>query len=69
VFQEYLTKNQLRTSSEGSVGWIFSVYVFVSFFGGLQVGPLFDIKGPRMLLISGSICLILGVLLMGISES
>ena len=67
MFQEYLTKNQLKTFSESSIGWIFSLYVFLSFFGGLQVGPVFDIKGPRMLLISGGILLISGVLLMGIS--
>jgi MFS family permease len=47
------------------VGWIFSVYVFLSFFGGLQVGPLFDLNGPRMLIIAGSFCLVLGILLMG----
>jgi MFS family permease len=62
-------RNQLKDFSESSVGWIFSLYVFLSFFGGLQIGPVFDIKGPRMLLIAGSICLIAGVLLMGISTS
>jgi hypothetical protein len=49
VFQEYLTSHQLEKYSESTVGWIFSVYVFLSFFGGLQVGPVFDINGPRML--------------------
>jgi hypothetical protein len=39
--------------------------VFLSFFGGLWIGPVFDINGPRMLLITGSFCLVLGLLLMG----
>jgi MFS family permease len=64
VFQEYLTSNQLKKHGESMVGWIFSVYVFLSFFGGLQVGPVFDINGPRLLLIAGSVCLVLGLLLM-----
>ena len=67
LFQDYLMRYQLKTYSESEVGWIFSLYVFLSFFGGLQIGPIFDIKGPRMLLVAGSICLISGVILMGIS--
>lgn len=38
TFQTYLAANQLRNYSEGQIGWIFGVYVFISFFGGIQIG-------------------------------
>jgi len=69
VFQEYLMKNQLKSYSSSSVGWIFSTYVFLSFFGGLGIGPIFDIKGPRILLVAGTVFLISGIVLMGISTA
>lgn len=38
TFQTYLATNQLRDYSEGQIGWIFGVYVFTSFLGGIQIG-------------------------------
>lgn len=38
TFQTYLAANQLREYSEGQIGWIFGVYVFTSFLGGIQIG-------------------------------
>jgi len=66
VFQAYLSTHQLKQYNEGTIGWIFSVYVFLSFFGGLQIGPTFDAKGPFWLILSGSVLLTAAVLLMGI---
>lgn len=37
------------------MGWITAVLVFLTLFLGIQVGPLFDRYGPRMLLICGSL--------------
>lgn len=37
-FQTYLAANQLRSYSEGQIGWIFGVYAFTSFLGGIQIG-------------------------------
>ena len=67
TFQAYLSTHQLSKYSSSSIGWIFSLYVFVSFFCGIQIGPVFDAKGPRWLLLLGSVCLIAGV--MGLAES
>ncbi|MCJ1311067.1 hypothetical protein MMC25_004737 [Agyrium rufum] len=67
VFQAYLSRNQLASYSESEIGWIFSLYVFLSFFCGVQIGPVFDAQGPRWLILAGSICLIAGV--MGVAES
>lgn len=38
TFQTHLASNQLRGYSQGQIGWIFGVYVFISFFGGIQIG-------------------------------
>ncbi|KAI4216488.1 MAG: hypothetical protein LQ351_000977 [Letrouitia transgressa] len=66
-FQTYISTHQLSHLSPGTVGWIFSIYVFLAFGCGLQIGPIFDAKGPRWLVISGTICLVVGMI--GVSES
>ena len=67
TFQTYLSTHQLAYYSESSIGWIFGLYIFLCFFCGVQVGPIFDSKGPRWLIFAGSVCLIVSVL--GIAES
>ena len=37
VYQAYLSENQLSEYTESAIGWIFSVYVFLSFGCGLLV--------------------------------
>ncbi|KAF2664993.1 MFS general substrate transporter [Microthyrium microscopicum] len=69
VFQEYISRNQLSTYSDSTIGWIFSMYIFIAFGGGLIIGPVFDAKGPRLLLLSGSICLVTAMLLIGIAST
>jgi len=34
----HLSEHQLARHSEGEIGWIFGMYSFLSFFGGIQVG-------------------------------
>jgi uncharacterized membrane protein len=62
VIHAHLSKDQLKDQSSSDIGWIFGVYVFLSFFGGIQIGPLFDKYGPRWLLLAGSICLVGGLM-------
>lgn len=66
AFQAYIGTHQLGHLPPGSVGWIFSLYVALAFFCGAQVGPVFDAKGPRVLVLVGSILLILSMMLLGI---
>lgn len=63
VFHAHLSKNQLSHMSNSDVGWLFGINVFLSFFGGIQIGPLFDKYGPRWLLLAGSVCLVGGLML------
>ncbi|KAL4911388.1 major facilitator superfamily domain-containing protein [Aspergillus multicolor] len=51
----YLESHQLRDYVPGDDDWVFSVFTFLTFFAGLQVGPIFDAQGPRLLLVSGSV--------------
>ncbi|MCJ1414022.1 hypothetical protein MMC32_000347 [Xylographa parallela] len=65
VFQQYLSSHQLSSYGAGPIGWIFSFGLFMTFFGGVQVGPLFDARGPRVLMLTGSILLFLSMILLG----
>ena len=64
IYQAYLSTHQLSKYNESSIGWIFSVYVFLAFGCGIQIGPVFDAHGPRLLIFAGSILLVLSVFLM-----
>ncbi|KAL8727467.1 MAG: hypothetical protein Q9181_005707 [Wetmoreana brouardii] len=67
TFQAYLSTHQLAHESPSAVGWILSIYIFLAFGCGLQIGPIFDAKGPRWLVFGGTVCLVVGMI--GISES
>jgi MFS family permease len=69
VFHTYISQNQLRGYSESTIGWIFSFYIFLAFFCGLQIGPVFDAKGPFWLMLSGAILLTAATLLLGVCET
>lgn len=62
--QDYISTHQLSNYSVGDVGWITAVLCFLTLFLGVQVGPLFDRYGPRMLLICGSLASVVSYLLL-----
>ncbi|RDW82195.1 hypothetical protein BP6252_03307 [Coleophoma cylindrospora] len=64
-YQEYITANQLKSYSAGEIGWIFSMYAFLTFGGGIVVGPAFDKYGPRWLILGGSFGVSMSMLLLG----
>jgi len=64
IFHAYLGSHQLEQYGEQAIGWVFSVYVFLSFFCGVQIGPVFDAHGPRWILAIGTVCLLLSAFLM-----
>lgn len=65
TFQAYLSTHQLANFNQGTIAWIFSLYVFLSFFSGVQIGPIFDAKGPRILVLAGSGFLVVSMMLLG----
>lgn len=61
VFEVVISKVILPEESPSTLGWIFSIYAFVNWFCGVQVGPTFDAMGPRALIIAGTICTLIGI--------
>lgn len=54
TLQDYWHKHQLSHMSSRDVGWIPSVFTYLSLALGLWVGPLFDRYGPRWIALIGS---------------
>lgn len=68
TYHAYLATHQLASTSESALGWIFGIYAFLSFFAGIQIGPIFDACGPRHLIFAGSVLLMTSQLLLGICQ-
>ncbi|KAA8904447.1 hypothetical protein TRICI_005497 [Trichomonascus ciferrii] len=66
--QAWLNEHQLRHKGESQVSWIFSVYLFLFFFGGVQVGPVFDAYGLKFVIIPGSIGIILSIFFLSLAN-
>ncbi|KAL4747882.1 major facilitator superfamily domain-containing protein [Aspergillus terricola var. indicus] len=49
----------------GVTGWIFGLFTFLTFFRGIQIGPIFDARGPRLLVFLGAILIMVMVVGVG----
>lgn len=68
TFQAWISDHELKDTSLEKVSWIFGFYSFLTFFAGLQWGPVFDAHGPRVLSIPGSILILLMYGTMGLCQ-
>ena len=68
TFQAYISTHQLQGYSQVQIGWIFSMTMFVAFACGLPIGPIFDARGPRLLLVAGSIILVSMMVLLALCK-
>ncbi|KAI3391296.1 hypothetical protein diail_7627 [Diaporthe ilicicola] len=68
VFESYFSTHQLANHSASQIGWIFSIYLFCVFFVGIQVGPIFDRYGARWLVATGSLLIVLSLMLLGLCK-
>jgi MFS family permease len=59
TLQDYWRVHQLKVYSPRDIGWIPSVFVYLSLGLGIFVGPVFDRYGPRFLVIIGTIAYII----------
>jgi hypothetical protein len=66
VFESYFSTHQLAEYESFAIGWIFSMYLFIVFFAGVQVGPVFDRHGPRLLVAVGGVLVVASQLLLGL---
>ncbi len=69
IFEMWFATHQLATYTPSQISWVFSLYLFLVFFVGIQVGPLFDQYGPRYLVAVGSVLMVTSVALLGFCES
>lgn len=69
TLEAYISSHQLRDESTGQIGWIFGVYLFLLFAVGVQIGPVFDARGPREMVIVGVVLLVLAELLLCVCRS
>jgi hypothetical protein len=65
VFQAYISTHQLKAYTPGQVGWIFSMYIFLSFAGGIVVGGVFDRWGTKWAVLGGTVGVVGGVVGIG----
>ncbi|KAK0611303.1 major facilitator superfamily domain-containing protein [Immersiella caudata] len=69
VFESYFSTHQLAEHSPSEIGWIFSLYLFLVFFVGIQVGPIFDHYGGRILVAAGSVLICASLLILSWCET
>ncbi|KAL8307086.1 hypothetical protein RB597_001231 [Gaeumannomyces tritici] len=63
VFQTYYVDGPLRAHGQSTVAWISSLQVFGMVGGGVVFGRLFDVYGPRPLLIGGTLTYVFGLMM------
>ncbi|KAJ5200250.1 hypothetical protein N7491_008950 [Penicillium cf. griseofulvum] len=68
IFQAYYQTHQLRTMSASTVSWIPATSMFMMFITGPFVGRLFDVYGPRWLLLAGSLLHVFGLLMASLAS-
>lgn len=67
VFSAVLAQIILPETAPSTLGWIFSIYAFVIWICGVQIGPTFDVMGPRWLIVAGSVCTLVGIFTFSVS--
>ena len=60
VFQSYFKSHHLQDYNYSQIGWIFCLYLFLVFLVGVQIGPVFDGFGPRVLVGARCTLIVLG---------
>ena len=68
TYNTYLSTHQLSDYSASSIGWIFSIYIFLTFLCGIFIGPIFDARGPQLLVFAGSAMMMASIMLMGVCK-
>ncbi|KAH7063564.1 putative oxalate/formate antiporter [Macrophomina phaseolina] len=68
VIHAWLSSHQLADHSYASIGWIFSIYTFLVYFGSVQIGPVFDAYGLKYTLIPGCVGLVVSVFLFSVCQ-
>ncbi|KAK1638760.1 major facilitator superfamily domain-containing protein [Colletotrichum phormii] len=68
VLQAWVSQNELHGLPESTIGWVFSTYAFFLYFCGAQVGPIFDARDVRFLVIPGCVGVVASLMLMSLCK-
>jgi len=68
TIEEHLKTNQLSDHSQSNVGWIFSLWLFFMYFGGVQTGPVFDAYGLRPLIVPGTVLWVASLFILSVCK-
>ena len=69
VLEAVISQAILPAESPSALGWLFSIYAFMFWVCGVQVGPTFDVMGPRALIIAGTVCTFVSLYSLSVSTS
>ncbi|KAM3084419.1 hypothetical protein ACMFMG_001476 [Clarireedia jacksonii] len=69
VFQTYYESDLLSTESPSNISWIGSIQAFLLLLVGVITGPLFDAGRLRLLLFTGTLLVVLGLMMTSISKT
>ncbi|XRM37418.1 hypothetical protein ABZX51_000895 [Aspergillus tubingensis] len=69
LLEDWLAEHQLHGYSKASISWIFSLWLFFFYLGGIQIGPIFDAHGVRYLLVPGCIGMTLSMMFLSVSHA
>ncbi|PWY92148.1 MFS general substrate transporter [Aspergillus heteromorphus CBS 117.55] len=68
LLEEWLADHQLQGRTKASISWIFSLWYFLFYLGGIQIGPIFDTHGLKYTLIPGCIGMSLSMMALSVSN-
>ncbi|RPD56713.1 MFS general substrate transporter [Lentinus tigrinus ALCF2SS1-7] len=63
VFETWYSEHQLQNLSASTISWIGSIQLWVLYFSGVFLGRIFDVYGPHVILIPGSVILLLSTMI------
>ncbi|KAJ7882538.1 MFS general substrate transporter [Mycena olivaceomarginata] len=67
TFQAWYAEHQLSHLEPSTIAWIGSLQLWVFFFSGGPIGRLFDVYGPRWIMIIGSVVYVFAIMMTSIS--
>ncbi|EIW52339.1 MFS general substrate transporter [Trametes versicolor FP-101664 SS1] len=68
TFQTWYAEHQLRDLPPSTIAWIGSLQLWIFFFSGGFIGRIFDARGPRVIMIPGTIVLVFSTMMTSLSS-
>ncbi|THH29193.1 hypothetical protein EUX98_g4995 [Antrodiella citrinella] len=68
AFQAQYTRDELRGMSQSKISWIGTFLSFLYFFAAAPIGRCFDSTGPTVLLTTGSVLVVLGLMMVSLCK-